>query len=255
MDGTLFAILSIIIVFLMEVLGASLVYCLKKEVSGIVNTIIFGVSAGVMLASVFFSLLLPSIEKAKNNWGKSGFLWITVAFLLGTALMLATDFVICNKEKSQSAQAKKLFFSMALHNIPEGLALGFAFGAAFSNAIATPYVAILGLAIGIGFQNIPEGAAVALPLKAVYHNSHKAFLYALACAAVEPICGIIGYFCASMLYSLQTWLLAFAAGAILFVTIEELLPMSKEQENGVAWGTIAVICGFWVMAIMEYCIY
>jgi ZIP family zinc transporter len=251
MNGTILAILGIFVVFLMEVLGVGAAYFFKNEISPIAKSIIFGISAGVMLASAFFSLLIPAITKAQESWGAYAYIWITLAFILGMASILLAGVFFQAKLESQDLQAKKLLFSMSLHNIPEGLALGFAFGAAFAQQTANSYLSVLGLAIGIGIQNIPEGAAVALPLKTAYKNSFQAFIRGVGCASVELLFGIIGYFGARFLYPIHAWLLAFSAGAVLFVTIDELLPVSKEGERSKSWGSISVLLGALIMSLLD----
>ena len=138
---------------------------------------------------------------------------------------------------------------MTLHNIPEGLAVGFAFGMARMAGIPATYVAALGLALGIGFQNLPEGAAVSLPMKMALKSKHKAFLYGMCSAVVEPIFAVIGYLFIGYLQPVQPWLLAFSAGAMIFVVADELLPQTKlEKDNLGAWG---VMIGFLSMMILD----
>ncbi len=255
MNGTLSAILGIFIVFLMEILGAGVVFFFKKEIPKGLQRIIFGLSAGVMLAAAIWSLLLPALADVEIRMGNYAFIPIFGVFLMGTGFMLGMGIILrkMQQEKGidQNMQAKKLFFSMAIHNIPEGLALGFAFGAAFANNIAASYIAVLGLAVGIGIQNLPEGAAVSLPLKAAYGSNAKAFLGGFLCAVIEPIFAFFGYFFAGCMQSLQTWLLAFSAGAIFFVVIDELCPAAKGEETAFPVGSFTAMFGFIVMTALD----
>jgi ZIP family zinc transporter len=144
----------------------------------------------------------------------------------------------------------KLFFAVTLHNIPEGLALGFAFGAAAVSGDTAAYISALGLAIGIGIQNFPEGAAISLPMRQVTGNSKKAFLFGMGSGVVEPLSAIVGFLLASHLIVLQPWLLAFSAGAMLFVVAEDLIPDANLSENPHT-GTWGFMIGFIIMMILD----
>ncbi len=208
-----------------------------------------------MLAACIWSLFLPSLAEMEKRLGMYAIIPIFSIFLVGAAFMVLLDCLLrrvkLNGESTeQNVQARKLFFSMAVHNIPEGLALGFAFGSVFCANATTALVSVLGLAIGIGIQNIPEGAAVSLPLRASYNSRIKAFRVGLICAGVEPLFALIGYFFANHIQSLQTWLLAFSAGAIFFVSIEELIPAAK-REGEFPIGSLMVAIGFIAMTAMD----
>lgn len=148
--------------------------------------------------------------------------------------------------------AQKLFFSVTLHNIPEGLSVGFAFGAAFVSKSAAAIATALGLAIGMGIQNLPEGTAVSLPISLATGNKRKGFFYGVVSGAVEPIFAAIGFIFAAKLRIVQPWLLSFAAGTMLFVIIEELFPAAKQEEQSSVgvWGTMI---GFALMMALDVC--
>ena len=247
---TMLTIFGICFIFLTTMLGAALVYCFKTQMPERLQAALFGFAAGVMTAASVWSLLLPALAQAEIAWGNLAFLPVTIGFLLGGALIVGFDRALNFRKNQEGGRAKKLFLSVTLHNIPEGLAVGFAFGAAFSLATPAAYIAALGLAVGIGVQNLPEGAAVSLPMQTALKSKHKAFLYGALSAVVEPIFAVIGYFFAAYLQALQPWLLAFSAGAMIFVVSEELLPETKRvtKSSVGAWG---VMLGFALMMILD----
>lgn len=250
MDFTSITILGIGFIFLMTTLGAALVYCFKTQMPEKLQAALFGFAAGVMTAASVWSLLLPALAEAESVWNGLAFLPVTIGFLLGGALIVGFDRALGVRGNKEEGRARKLFLSVTLHNIPEGLAVGFAFGAAFAAGTSAAYIAALGLAIGVGVQNFPEGAAVSLPMQTALQSKHKAFLYGVLSAVVEPIFAVIGYFFAAYLRVLQPWLLAFSAGAMIFVVSEELLPEAKREGSGSigAWG---VMIGFILMMILD----
>ncbi len=257
MNFTAITVFGIAFIFLTTVLGAALVYCFKKEIPKKLQSVIFGFAAGVMTAASVWSLLLPALEESEKVWGRCAFIPVSIGFLLGGALIVVFERVYTFSKAPNgewgdtpaSVRARKLFFSMTLHNIPEGLAVGFAFGAAHLAGTAAAYIAALGLAVGIGCQNLPEGAAVSLPMKTALNSKNKAFVFGVGSALAEPIFAIIGYFFVSYLRVLQPWLLAFSAGAMIFVVAEELLPETKCDGGSIgAWG---VMVGFVLMMVLD----
>jgi ZIP family zinc transporter len=258
MSNTFMVIFGISIIFVMNTLGSALVYFFKKEISGKVNTLFLGFASGIMIAASIWSLLLPSIE-GSENLGKFNFLPAAVGFILGGFFLVLLDKVVphmhggTNLEEGPHTSLKKstkLFLAVTIHNIPEGLAVGFAFGAAATLGEHAAYIAAMGLAIGIGIQNFPEGAAISLPMQGVTGNKNRAFLYGMGSGAVEPVSAIIGYFLAAYIAVLQPWLLAFAAGAMIFVVAEDLIPDAQLSHNS-HLGTWGVMAGFVVMMILD----
>ena len=152
--------------------------------------------------------------------------------------------------KSNLSKTTKLFLAVTIHNVPEGLAVGFAFGGAALIGTKAAFLGALALAIGLGIQNFPEGAALSLPMEAETKNKNKAFLFGAASGVVEPISAVIGYFLATVLTTLQPWLLSFAAGAMIFVVVEDLIPEAKLDEHS-HLGTWAVMIGFVVMMVLD----
>lgn len=258
MDNILMIIIGFSFIFAMTTLGASLVYFFKKDISPKVNTLFLGFASGIMIAASVWSLLIPAIQ-GSESYGKLSFLPAAIGFVLGGLFLVIVDKFIPHMHKgtgendgpkSLFKKSTKMFLAVTIHNIPEGLAVGFAFGAAAVLGEAAAYVSALGLAIGIGIQNLPEGAAVALPMKMVTGSRNKAFLYGMGSGIVEPIFAVIGYFLAAYLTFLQPWFLAFAAGAMIFVVAEDLIPDAKLTENP-HLGTWGVMVGFVVMMVLD----
>ena len=254
-------IFGIVFIFFMTTLGAAIVFCFKKEIPSKLNIAFLGLASGIMLAASIWSLLLPALEQATPKWGNFALIPVLTGFLLGAALLLVLDKfapVIRGDEKTNVASgaalksANKLFLAVSLHNIPEGLAVGFAFGAA--HAVGTPaaYMSALTLAIGIGVQNFPEGAAVSLPLSAVLNSRKKAFLFGMGSGLPEPVFAVFGYFLAAYIRSLQPWLLAFSAGAMIFVVLAELIPQAKgRQQDKFPLGACCAMLGFALMTVLD----
>lgn len=258
MSGTAMTVLGFGIIFLSTALGAALVFFFKGEISEKANTIFLGFAAGVMTAASVWSLLIPSIEGAEG-YGRWSFIPAAVGILIGGLFLVVLDKIVphfhngTNSEEGMHVSLKKstkLFLAVTLHNIPEGLAVGFAFGAAAATGDSAAYLAALGLSIGIAIQNFPEGAAVALPMKKETGGRGKAFLFGAGSGLVEPLFAVIGYFLAAYLNVLQPWFLAFAAGAMLFVVAEDLIPDSHFAEHP-HLGTWAMIAGFVVMMALD----
>lgn len=258
MNETQIVILGFSIIFLSTTLGSSLVYIFKKDISPKLNTLFLGFASGIMIAASIWSLLIPALE-GSERYGKLSFLPVAIGFIFGGLFLVLLDKIVphmhkgTNEEegpKSSLNKPTKLFLAVTLHNVPEGLAVGFAFGGAALTGEIGAYLAALGLAIGMAIQNFPEGTAIALPMKSATGSSNKAFLYGMGSGIVEPIAAIIGFFLASKIVFLQPWLLAFAAGAMIFVVAEDLIPDAKLEEHP-HLGTWAVMVGFVIMMILD----
>ncbi len=258
MSNTAMLIFGFGFIFVMTTLGSSIVYLFKKDISAKVNTIFLGFASGIMIAASVWSLLIPALEDA-TGYGKVSWLPAALGFLIGGAFLILMDKLVPHFHKgtkqeegphSSLKKSTKLFLAVLIHNIPEGLAVGFAFGAAANIGTHAAYIAALGLAIGIGIQNFPEGAAVALPMKSTTNSSHKAFLYGMGSGVVEPIFAIVGYFLATQIVVLQPWLLAFSAGAMIFVVVEDLIPDAHLETNP-HLGTWGIMLGFVLMMVLD----
>lgn len=250
--GTLFT-------FFMTCLGSSMVFFFKKSVKANAQRVFLGFAAGVMIAASVWSLLIPAIEEAEANGGIG---WIPAAggFILGVLFIMGLDVIIPhlhldsqNPEGAPSSfrRSTLLMFAVTLHNIPEGIAVGLAFALASQTEGATAAISsAAALAIGMGIQNFPEGAAISLPLRKEGLSASKAFLYGSLSGAVEPIFGTIAVLIAGAAGVIMPWLLSFAAGAMIYVVVEELIPEAHLGEHSNI-GTIGVIAGFLLMMILD----
>lgn len=254
-------LLATIFTWFITALGAAIVFFFKKFDRRILNTML-GFGAGVMLAASFWSLLSPAIELSEEL-GYSGFVIPAIGFFLGGAFLIFADKlmdtysygVITNKENDDVSKASKyrksilLVLAVTLHNIPEGLAVGVAFGGVAAGIPGTSIAAALALALGIGLQNFPEGAAVSLPLRSEGLSRTKSFLYGQASGLVEPISGVIGVITALTIRSMLPFLLSFSAGAMVAVVGAELLPEASIENKKLT--TLGLISGFIVMMILD----
>ena len=256
MNTMLMTIFGILFIFIMTLTGAMVVFCFKRGISRKKEAIFLGFAAGIMTAASVWSLLLPALSQAEKDWGKFAFLPAVIGFCIGGVFLGVLDGVIkqykrkCGDEKNELTKSVKLFFAVTLHNIPEGLAVGFAFGSAHAIGTAAAYLTALGLAVGIGLQNLPEGAAVSLPLQTALHSRAKAFLLGVVSGVFEPIFAVLGYFLAAYLQVLQPWLLSFSAGAMLFVVAEDLLP-DVEGDGCRRIATWGFMIGFAIMMALD----
>ncbi len=224
-----------------------------------------GMAAGVMIAASYWSLLAPAIEMSED-YGAFRFLPAVVGFLAGAAFLRLIDWVLPHLHAALADQPERaegihthwrrttlLILAITIHNFPEGLAVGVSFGAAvgLSGADATAQVgAAIALAIGIGLQNFPEGSAVSMPLKREGMSTLKALWYGQLSAIVEPVAGVLGAALVVSMTSILPYALAFAAGAMIFVVVEELIPASQSEGN-IDVATLGTILGFAVMMTLD----
>lgn len=257
MSNTAIMIIGICFLFVMTTAGSAAVFLFKK-ISQKVNSVFLGFAAGVMIAASIWSLLIPAID-ASADWGKLSFVPAAVGFLVGGLFLVFIDKVVphmhggTKEEEGPTVSMKKstkLFLAVTIHNIPEGLAVGFAFGAAAVIGTDAAFLSAFGLALGAGIQNFPEGAAVSLPMKNETGSKTKAFWLGSLSGAVEPVAALIGYFFASSVATVYPWLLAFAAGAMIFVVAEDLIP-DAQQSNQPHLATWGVMFGFVLMMILD----
>lgn len=251
------------IIFLSTTLGGALVYLFKKNFSKKTSAIIIGIASGIMIATSFFGLLLPAIEEGTAIYGdKMAAIPVTVGFLLGGLLLYILDKVVphfhktSNEEEglktSKITKRTKFILAVTLHNIPEGIAVGLVCGMAFNATgnIEATYLSALSLAIGISIQNFPEGAAVSIPLLEDNVSKTKAFLLASLTGIVEPLFAFFAILLARYLGDALPYLLAFAAGAMIYVTIDDLIPEFKEEGKG-HFGLWSFMIGFLIMMLLE----
>ncbi len=257
------ALIGTLFTYGVTALGASLVFFFKSINKTVLNGML-GFAAGVMIAASFWSLLAPGIEMAEEL-GQVAWMTAAIGFLLGGGFLYAVDKLLphlhMGLDRSQAEGIKTswqrsilLVLAITLHNIPEGLAVGVAFGAAATGNMAGASVAgAIALAIGIGLQNFPEGAAVSIPLRREGMSRRKAFLMGQASGIVEPIAGVIGAYAVISMRPILPYALAFAAGAMIYVVIEELIPEAQREEGGAKTdiATIGAMIGFSVMMILD----
>lgn len=258
-ESILWATLGTGFTFLMTTLGAGVVFFFKGSTKENIQKIFLGFAAGVMIAASVWSLLIPAIEEAEEK-GQIGWIPAAGGFILGVLFLLLLDNVLphlhpnTNKTEGVSSSWRRttlLVFAVTLHNIPEGMATGLAFAlAAQHNNDPAMFTAALALAIGIGIQNFPEGAAISLPLRQEGMSRGKAFLCGSLSGIVEPIFGIAVTLVAYQIAAYMPWLLSFAAGAMLYVVVEELIPEAHLGEHS-HLGTLGVMVGFLIMMILD----
>lgn len=251
LDFTIQALIATLFTWFVTILGAAIVFLFKKVNKNVMDAML-GFASGVMIAASFWSLLSPSIDMS-NSLGLCPWLTILIGFMGGGILLFTGDKLyerVTYKSDSKLKRIILLIFSITLHNIPEGMAIGVAFGSlAYSPAGATITNSCM-LALGIGLQNFPEGAAVSLPLRREGFKRNKAFLYASLSGIVEPISAVIGSLLVIKIKYLLPYLLSFAAGAMIYVVIEELIPESQTNERKSLMSLFTLI-GFSIMMILD----
>ena len=259
MKEYLYPIIGISLIFICTTVGALIVFFIrKKEISPKLTKIFTGFAAGVMFSASFFSLIKPALESDVSYmrpWAVVG-----ISIILGAAFLWGIDKIVphihgSDKEEgitnNKMSKTSKMFLAVTIHNVPEGLSVGIAFGVALAQGgdLALLTGALL-LAIGIGIQNIPEGAVVSLPIKAETGSTKKAFLFGMGSGIVEPVAGVIGLFLAMQIQGIMPWALAFAAGCMIYVVAEEMIPeMTSEGHDH--FGVWSFIFGFVVMLILD----
>ena len=255
-----YPLIGIPLIFACTTLGSLLVFFIRKrEISPKLSNIFIGFAAGVMLSASFFSLIKPALESEASYM--PSWLIVALSILLGALFLWGIDKLVPhfhNKENHDEglpakgmSKTSKMFLAVTIHNVPEGLSVGIAFGVALSQS--DNHVLLLGallLAIGIGIQNIPEGAVVSLPIKSETGSSSKAFLFGMLSGAVEPVAAVIGLFLALQIQGIMPWALAFAAGCMIYVVAEEMIPeMASEKHDHT--GVFSFIIGFIVMLALD----
>lgn len=254
------ALLATMITWSITALGASMVFFIRTPNRNLMDATL-GVAGGVMIAASFFSLLSPSIEMAQTL-GQLPWLAALAGFLGGGVLLFLGDRFFTRIQETRSMISKSpegqkkwkrsalLVFSITLHNIPEGMAIGVAFGSLAYGLEGSTLMGAWLLAIGIGLQNLPEGMAVSVPLRREGFSRKKAFFYGQLSGIAEPIAGVLGALLVLKAHSCLPFLLAFAAGAMIYVVVEELIPESQTNENK-DWMALFTLVGFSIMMILD----
>ena len=250
--------IGLLIPFLGTTLGSAMVFLMKNKMNTKVQKLLLGFASGVMIAASIWSLITPSIEMAEEQGIVS---WIpdAIGFLFGIIFLLVLDSIIphlhLNSKKPEGIKAKlknttMMVLAVTLHNIPEGMAVGVVFAGVLAQNTTITLAGAFALSIGIAIQNFPEGAIISMPLKNEGMSKPKAFFYGTLSGIVEPIGAIITILLTGIVTPILPYLLSFAAGAMIYVVVEELIPESQVGEHSNI-GTIGVAIGFVIMMILD----
>ena len=250
---------GIIIPFVGTTLGAACVFLLKNEIRPLIQKILLGFASGVMVAASIWSLLMPAMDMAESM-GKFKVVPAVVGFLIGIGFLLLLDIIVphLHMDHDEPEGPKKgwkrstmLVLAVTLHNIPEGMAVGVVFAGMMADSAPITLAGAFALSIGIAIQNFPEGAIISMPLKSEDGMSRgKAFLYGTLSGVVEPIAAVVTILLSDILTPILPYLLAFAAGAMLYVVVEELIPEASDGEHSNI-GTVGFAAGFVLMMILD----
>lgn len=250
--------LGLLIPFLGTTLGAGMVFLMKNKINKKIEKLLLGFASGVMVAASVWSLLIPSIDMAKTQ---NVVEWIpaTIGFLLGILFLLLLDSIIPHLHihtdtpeglKAKIQKTTMMVLAVTLHNIPEGMAVGVVFAGAIAQNTGITMAGAVALAAGIAIQNFPEGAIISMPLKSEGMSKSKAFLYGTLSGIVEPIGAILTIALTNLIVPILPYFLSFAAGSMIYVVVEELIPESQNGEHSNI-GTIGVAIGFIIMMILD----
>ncbi len=252
------AVRGLLIPFIGTSLGAACVFFMRKSINEKVQRILTGFAAGVMVAASIWSLIIPAIEQS-SAMGKFSFVPAAVGFWLGILFLLLLDHIIphlhMNSDKAEGPKARiqkttMLVFAVVLHNIPEGMAVGVVYAGWITGNSGITVMGALALSIGIAIQNFPEGAIISMPLRGEGMSKGKSFLYGVLSGAVEPVAAFLTILAAGFIVPALPYLLSFAAGAMIYVVVEELIPEMSEGEHS-NLGTIFFAAGFSIMMILD----
>lgn len=251
-------VLGLLIPFVGTTAGASCVFIMKHELGERIQRVLTGFASGVMVAASIWSLLIPAMEQA-SGLGKLAFLPAAIGFWLGVLFLLLLDSVIphlhLHAEKAEGPRSRlqrttMMVLAVTLHNIPEGMAVGVVYAGFLADNALISAGGAMALALGIAIQNFPEGAIISMPLHAENVSKSKAFLYGTLSGAVEPIGALLTIFAAGLILPAMPYLLSFAAGAMIYVVVEELIPeMSAGEHSNI--GVIAFTAGFTLMMALD----
>ena len=249
---------GLLVPFLGTTLGSAMVFFMKSEMNKKIEKLLLGFASGVMIAAAIWSLIIPSINMAEEQ-GKIAWIPAAIGFVMGIVFLLILDCVIphlhlkTNKPEGIKTKLKNttmLVLAVTLHNIPEGMAVGVVFAGAMAGNAGISLAGAFALAIGIAIQNFPEGAIISMPLKSEGISKVKAFSYGTLSGIVEPIGALITILLTNMVVPILPYILSFAAGAMIYVVVEELIPESQAGEHSNI-GTIGVAIGFVIMMILD----
>ena len=249
--------IGLLIPFIGTSLGAGCVFFLKNAIGEKTERALLGFASGVMVSASFFSLLMPALEQSSDK-GRLGFVPAAIGFVIGMLFLLVLDKLVPHTHmddteegmRSGLKKTTKLILAVTIHNIPEGMAVGVVYAGFLAGNAGISSAGALALAIGIAIQNFPEGAIVSMPLRAEGMKKGKTFLFGMISGIVEPIAAFLTILAAEAVVPVMPYLLAFAAGAMMYVVVEELIPeMSEGKHNN--FGTIAFAVGFVLMMVLD----
>ncbi len=255
MDGL---VIGLLIPFLGTVLGSAFVFFMKKDMPVLLQKTLLGFASGVMVAASVWSLLIPSIEMSSDA-GKGAVIPAVIGFLLGMAFLLFIDYITPHLHigddhpegpRSKLSRTAMLSLAVTIHNLPEGMAVGVVLAGALQSNLGISAAGALAMSIGIAIQNIPEGAIISMPMRAEGNSRMRSFLLGSLSGIVEPLGGLIVILLASFMTPVLPYMLAFAAGAMMYVVIEELIPETSEGEHS-NLGTIGFALGFALMMVLD----
>lgn len=249
MNSIFLCVLGILIPFIGTSLGSAFVFCFKKDINFNCNKLMIGFAIGVMIAASIWSLLIPSIELVEKS---RGIIWLPAVsgFMIGILFLIVIDKFASNIETINNKSINMLLFSVVIHNIPEGMAVGVCFAGFLEGSYGIELMGAMLLSIGIAIQNIPEGSIISVPLKIEGKSRGISFLYGVLSGVVEPIAALLTIILINFIVPLLPYLLSFAAGAMIYVVIEELIP-EMHYKNTSSWGIIGVSIGFSLMMILD----
>ena len=251
-------ILGILIPFLGTTIGAGCVFFVQKEIKPVIQKMLLGFASGIMVAASVWSLLIPAMEMCESA-GKLAFIPAAVGFSIGMLFLWMLDKLIPHLHmgsdtpegpKSNLKKTTMLVFAVTLHNLPEGMAVGVVFAGLLTGSAPITVAGAFALTIGIAIQNFPEGAIISLPLHSEGQSKLRAFIMGTLSGVVEPIGALVTILCAKVLVPIVPYMLAFAAGAMIYVVVEELIPEANEGEHSNV-GTIAFAVGFVLMMVLD----
>lgn len=258
MNTNLLLTLGLALPLLGTVLGASCVFFLRREIHPSLQKLLLGFAAGVMIAASVWSLLMPALELAEQQ-GSIPWLPVLLGFLLGVGFLLLLDLIIphlhLNEKdpegpRSSLSRSSMLTLAVTLHNLPEGMAVGVVLATALSGEGGVTSAAALALALGIAIQNLPEGAVISMPLLAEGRSRPRAFAVGALSGVVEPLGALLMILFSSLLTPALPYILAFAAGAMIYVVVEELIPQAQAAPHS-NLGTIGAALGFSLMMVLD----
>lgn len=251
-------IIGLLIPFLGTMLGSAFVFFMKKDMPVLLQKALLGFASGVMVAASVWSLLIPSIEMSSEA-GKGAVIPAVIGFLLGMAFLLFIDYITPHLHigddhpegpRSKLSRTAMLSLAVTIHNLPEGMAVGVVLAGALQSNLGISAAGALAMSLGIAIQNIPEGAIISMPMRAEGNSRMRSFILGSLSGIVEPLGGLLVVLLASFMTPVLPYMLAFAAGAMMYVVIEELIPETSEGEHS-NLGTIGFALGFALMMVLD----